>query len=404
MANFKYKARDKFSRAISGVIEAQDKSAAAKKLQDLDYVPITIEEFNESGASEVFSGFKRVKLTELSAFTRQLYVLQKAGLPLLSSLVSIAEQIKNKYFKTVIEDIAANIKGGSSFSEALKKHSRVFNDIYISMIRAGEMAGSFAAILERLTLLIEQEIDTNNRIKSATRYPMIAFFVLCLGFTIIVTFVIPRFAAVYGRFNALLPLPTRILIFVNLLISRYWHLFILGLIAVVFAALRFINSKAGRPIWDNLKIRVPIFGPLVKILIMSRFSRITAILMKSGIPILDVLDLSAKTCGNLIIARAINNIKESVNQGKGMSEPMKISGLFPDVVIQMVSAGEQTGKVDELLLSVADYYDIESGYMIKNLTTYIEPVLILILGVMVMVMALAIFLPMWNLIKVFKSG
>ena len=137
---------------------------------------------------------------------------------------------------------------------------------------------------------------------------------------------------------------------------------------------------------------------------MSRFARITAILMKSGVPILEVLDLSAKTCGNVIIARAISNIKESVNQGKGMSEPMKISGLFPNVVIQMVAAGEQTGKVDELLLNVADYYDIESGYMIKNLTTYIEPILILVLGVMVLIMALAIFLPMWNLIKVFKPS
>ncbi|MFC1708647.1 type II secretion system F family protein [Candidatus Omnitrophota bacterium] len=404
MPNFKYKARDKFSKLVTGVTVADSKDLAAKKLKDMGYIPITITEARESSADKVFKKFKKVKLDELNVFTRQLYSLQKAGLPVLVGLEAIALQVKNQYFKFVIQEVARDIRAGLSLSTALGKHKQVFNEVYVNMIKAAETGGMMTEVLERLTELIEQEIDTNSRIKAAVRYPMIAFFVLCLGFLIVVTFVIPRFAAIYSKFNADLPLPTKILIGINLTITKYWLIFIVVVAALIYGFIRFINSAKGRPIWDNFKLKIYIIGPLLSMLIMSRFARVTAILMKSGVPILEILGLAASTSGNIIIARAIQQIKDSVSQGKGMSEPMKLSGLFPPVVIQMVSMGEHTGKVDSLLLSVADYYDRESGYMIKNLTTYIEPILILVLGVMVLGMALGIFLPMWNLIRVFKGG
>jgi len=404
MANFKYKARDKFARPVSGSLVAQNKDAAVKALQDMGYVPISIDEFIDFAPQDILKKFRKVKSEEISSFTRQLFALQKAGLPLLSSLTAIAEQTKNKYFKTVIEEIARDIKAGVGFSDSLKKHGKIFDGVYVSMIRAAEASGSLVIILERLAILLDGEIDTNNRIKSATRYPMISLGVLCAAFLIIVTFVIPRFAQIYGQFNAMLPLPTRILIALNYFIKNYWYLAILILGGSIFGFMRLIKSSFGKPLWDNFKLKIPVFGPLFTLLVMSRFSRITSLLMKSGVPILEVLDLSTKSTGNIIISRAIENIKESVNQGRGMSEPMKVSGLFPPVVIQMVAIGEQTGKVDELLLSVADYYDLESGYMIKNLTTYIEPVLIIILAMMVLGLALAVFLPMWNLIKIFKPA
>lgn len=404
MPNFKYKARDKFSRAISGIIVADNKDSAATKLHDMGYVPISIDEARDLSAEQILKRFKRVPLEELSLFSRQLYSLIKAGLPLLSSLTAISEQAKSKYFKTIIQEIINDIRGGLSFSNALKKHSQVFGDMYVSMIKAAETGGSMVEILSRLTSLLEQESDTRSRIKAATRYPILAFFVLCFAFIIVVTFVIPRFAVIYSQMHASLPLPTRILIGLNVLITKKWYLFLLMIAGAIFSFFKFINSKKGRVVWDNLKLKVPVLGPLVTMLIMARFSRITALLMKSGVSILEVLDLSARTSGNIIISRAIESIKASVNQGKGISEPMKLSGLFPVIVIQMVAIGEETGKVDELLLSVADYYDLESGYMIKNLTTYIEPIMIFILAVMVLIMALAIFLPMWNLIKVFKPS
>ncbi|MDD5005473.1 MAG: type II secretion system F family protein [Candidatus Omnitrophica bacterium] len=404
MANFKYRARDRFSKLVTGITTAESKEDAAKKLKDMGYVPVSISESSDSGADAIFRRFNKVRPEEIAAFTRQLYSLQKAGVPLLASLEAIALQTKNKYFKFVIEELARSIKGGLSLSEALMRHSSIFDSIYISMIKSAEAGGRIVEILERLTGLIEQDIDTRARIKAATRYPMIAFFTLCVGFLIVVSFVIPRFAVIYSQFNTALPLPTRILIAINLAISKFWYLFILVVVFTIFAFLRFINSKAGRPIWDNFKLKIFIFGPLVSMLVMSRFARITAILLRSGLPILEILELVKNTSGNIIIARAIDNIRESVNQGRGMSEPMKVSSLFPPIVVQMVSIGEQTGKVDELLLSVADYYDRESGYMIKNLTTYIEPLLIFVLAVMVLIMALAIFMPMWNLIRVFRPS
>jgi MSHA biogenesis protein MshG len=404
MANFQYKCRDKFSRAVSGTLVAENKDDAAKKLADMGYAPISITEAKEQKTERILGKFRRVSLDELNIFTRQLYSLQKAGMTLLASLNAIAEETKNRHFKTVLDNIAGDIKGGLSFANALRKHNSIFNPIYVSMIAAAETGGNLAEVLERLTLLIEQEIETRNRIKQATRYPLIAFGVLCLAFLILVTFVIPRFAAVYSQFNTALPLPTRILIVISVSFKKFWFLFLtLGGLSI-FAFIRYIHSSIGRPWWDNLMLKLPVLGPLLTMMIMSRFARITALLMRSGVPVLEVLELAGATSGNVIISRAIRNIKESVNQGKGLAGPMKLSGLFPSVVVQMVHSGEQVGRVEELLFSVSDYYDRESGYIIRNLTTYLEPILIFILGGMVLVMALGIFLPMWNLIRVFKPS
>lgn len=402
MANFKYSARDKFSKLVNGMIVAGTTQEAVVKLKEMGYIPITIIETHDFAASEILEKFKGVKLEELNTFTRQLYSLQKAGVPLLSCLEAIALQTEKRHFRMIIEEIARDIKGGLNFSDAIKKHTKIFGEIYVSMIRAAESGGIMVTILEKLTELLEQEIDTRARINAATRYPMIAFGALCAGFMILVMFVIPRFSVLYSQFNAALPLPTRILIGINVGIQKYWYIAIPVVAAIIFLFIKYIHSKQGQPYWDAFKLKIPVFGPLLSMMIMSRFSRITAVLMKSGVPILEILNLVANTTGNIIIQRAIINIRESVNQGKGMSEPMRVSGIFPPIVIQMVSIGEQSGKVDELLLSVADYYDRESGYMIKNLTTYIEPILILVLGIMVLIMALGIFMPMWNLIKVFK--
>jgi len=404
MPNFKYKARDKFAALVSGVTAADNKEEAARKLKDMGYAPISIVEAAGLDTDSILKRFRKVNLEDLSTFTRQLYSLQKAGIPLLSSLEAIALQTKSQYFKIIIEKIASDIKGGVSLSEALRKQGSVFDEVYFSMVKSAEASGRLVEILERLSGLIEEEIDTRARIRAATRYPLIAFVTLCVGFLIVVAFVIPRFASIYGQFNAMLPLPTRILLAINTAIHKFWFVSIIAIISIIFVFLRFINSKAGRPVWDRLKLNVFILGPLLSMLIMSRFARITAILLKSGVPILEILDLTKSTSGNIIIARAIENIRESVKQGKGLSEPMKVSGLFAPIVVQMVAIGEQTGKVDELLLSVADYYDRESSYMIKNLTTYIEPLLIFSLAVMVLIMALAIFTPMWNLIKVFRPS
>ena len=321
---------------------------------------------------------------------------------LLYSLEAIAKDIGDEYFEGIIRQIASDVKAGMSFSEALRKHTSVFGEIYISMIKAAESSGQLAFMLQNILQLIEGEIDTRQRIQMAIRYPLLVVLALCIAFLVLSIFVIPRFIVVYAQFNTALPLPTRVMIGLYIALKKFWYLFLAVIGGAIYGFLRFINSKRGRPLWDNFRIRIYIIGPLLKMLVISRFARVTAIMMRSGVPILDVLELAANTSGNVIISRVIRNIKDSVIQGKGISEPMRLSNLFPAAVIQMVSAGEQTGKTAELLLGVADYYDRESGYLIKNLTTYIEPALIFLLGIMVLGLALAIFLPMWNLYKLFQ--
>jgi type II secretory pathway component PulF len=241
------------------------------------------------------------------------------------------------------------------------------------------------------------------RIKSATRYTIIVITALSLGFTLLTTLVIPRFAKIFSQFKVQLPLPTRFLIGVHFVFTRYWWLIISLAIGLVFALSQINRTEKGRLFLDNLKIKVPLFGPLILKLILSRFTRITAILLSSGVPILQILGLASEGAGNVVVARVIDNTRVSVNQGRGMLAPMKESKMFPPVVIQMVSVGEETGKMSELLSHVADYYDEQIDYTINNMVSLIEPILIFVLGCGILVMALGIFLPMWNLMSLFKK-
>lgn len=335
-------------------------------------------------------------------FTRQLATLQKAGLPILSSLKALREQAVNKKLKEVIGQILRDIEGGSSLSSALAKHPKAFSVLYVNMVNSGETAGTLDQVLERLADLGEHDEKIKMRVKAATRYPVIVVVSMLIGFLILIAVVVPRFARIYAQFTTVLPLPTQILLGIQYVLSRFWWFLLLAAAAGIFGFNKFINTKKGRFFWDGLKLKVLVFGPLVLKLSMSRFSRLTSMLMKSGVPILKVLELASGGAGNVIISRTIDSIKASVNEGKGMAEPMKVSGVFPPIVVQMVSAGEETGKVDELLLHVSDYYDSQVEYTIDNLTSLIEPILIFVLGTGVLFMALGIFLPMWNVMSLFK--
>ncbi len=404
MPNFRYKARDKFGKLSSGVIGGSDKAAVASHLAAMGYVPVSIEEAGEFalGMPKIFDAFNKITLVDINVFTRQLLTLQKAGIPLLSSLDIIEKQTKNKRLKDMTREIIAEVEHGSSLSAALAKYPKDFNELYVNMIKAGEVSGQLDEVLGRLVEFGEKEVDTRSRIKAAIRYPLITLGALVVAFLIVTTFVIPRFASIFAQFKTALPLPTRILLGLSFVMKHYWYIIVIIFATSVFFFLKYINTKSGRLRWDTFKLRLPVFGSLVSMFAMSHFTRATAILMKSGFPILQVLDMSSRTSGNAVIARAVDNIATSVREGKGISEPMKLSGVFPPIVVNMVSIGEDTGKVDELLMSVSEYYDQQSDYLVKNLTTMLEPIFVLLLGIMVLTMALAIFLPMWNLITVFR--
>ena len=404
MLTYKYKARDKSGQLVEGLLGADSENAVAAKIEQMGYLPIAIMPAGqESTLIHFLDRFKAVKFSDINLFTRQLYTLQKAGLSLIVSLNAIREQITNKKLKSVIGQVTKDIETGISLSQALERHSRLFNPLYISMIKSGETAGRLVEVLDRLAVLGEYEERTRLRIQSAARYPMIVVTAIIIAFTVLTIFVIPRFTNLYQQSSTILPFPTRVLILVNYVVTHFWWL----LIAVIFVAAlllrRYIETTPGRWMWDHLKLKIPVFGSLMQKMLMSRFCRITAILMKSGVPILQILDLVSGSLGNVVISKSIKDIKASINEGKGMLAPMKASGLFPPIVIQMVSAGEQTGKLDELLEHAADYYDMQIDYMINNLVSLIEPLLILVLGCAVLFMALGIFLPMWDMIHLFKK-
>jgi len=403
MATYQYKARDKFGKSINGLMDAESEGQIASKLREMRYVPVSIKPAQESsGLSSFMNRFRRIRLFEVNMFTEQLAVLQKAGVPILLSLKTINEGTINKNLKDIIGQVSRDIEAGANLSSALAKHPAVFKPLYVNMIKTAEASGTLGQVLERLVALGEYEEKFRLRIKAATRYPILVVIAIIIGFLILTTLVIPRFTKIYSQFSAAWPLPTRMLIWLNLAITRYWWVMIIAGGACILAFQKFINTEKGRILWDNFKLKVPVFGPLELKLIMSRFTRIMGTLMKSGVGLFEILDLSSDGVGNVIVFRTIENIKKSVSEGKGLSEPMRISGIFPPIVVQMISVGEQTGKLDDLLMHVSDYYDAQVEYTVSNLTALIEPFLICILGCAVLFMALGIFLPMWNLMNLFR--
>lgn len=404
MLNFKYKVRDKYGRPLSGVLSGENEGTVINYLKKMGYTPISVDLSSEAFViKDIFSKFNKVKLEDLIMFTRQLVTLQTAGLPLLMSLAAVKDQTESSTFKNIISQVILDVEGGCSFTEALAKHPGTFDDLYVNMVKAGEVSGTLDEVLERLAVLTENQLEIRAKIRSATFYPMIVVFTLVGAFIAIITFVLPRFADLFSRFNVDLPLPTKILLGINFVARKFWYIVILAAVAITALFKSYIKTTRGRIMWDSFKLKMPVFGPVILKISMSKFARVTSSLIKSGIPLLQVLDMSSKTTGNTIIARAIDNIKKAVNDGKPMNEPMKTDKLFPPIVTQMVAVGESTGRLDQLLLRVSDYYDRQVDHALKNLTTAIEPLLIFALGGMVLVMALAIFMPLWGIIQVFKG-
>ena len=394
--------RSSTGEVITGIAEGADPEAVAAEFSAKGYIPVRIEERKAALKPSGLALFGRVKDEDIIVFSRQLATLIKAGISFLKGLDTLREQTSNRKLKAIIEEIRVEIERGSSFSEAISRFPKVFSPLYINMIKVGEESGVLDDILERLATLLEHERMTRAMIKAAMRYPLFVVFAITFAFFFLTAFVVPKFAALYHSSKVLLPLPTRILIFLNRAITGYWP-FLGALMAGVFFLIRgYIKTPPGRWNWDRLKLKTPIIGPIVEKAVISRFARVFSTLYRSGIPMLHSLDIVSGTLGNVIMSRAVDIIKEDVREGKGLSEPMQKSGAFPPMVIQMVAVGEETGALDEMLTKVSDYYDLEVDYAIKNLSTTIEPVLIVLLAGAVLFLALGIFLPIWDMISVMK--
>jgi MSHA biogenesis protein MshG len=344
--------------------------------------------------------FAKVKLSELIVFTRQFATLFSAGVPIGIVLERLSEQTVSIKLKDAVSIIKNDVNSGMSLSEAFSKHKDIFSALYINMLKVGEESGTLDIVLDRLASILETELDTRNKIKTATRYPKMVVSAIIIAFTIIITFVIPKFVSLFSHFGAKLPLPTRILIGINYVFHHYWWIVVLGVVGAVFVYKEYRKTQNGRYATDKYVLKIPIIGPLVHKIYVSRMVRILGLLYKSGIAIVDALEIVSNVTGNVIAKQAVSEIKKDVEGGATISVPFAKSSFFPNVVSDMVAVGEETGRLDEMLFKAADYYDEEIDYTIKNLSQAIEPILLVFIAGMVLILALGVFLPMWDMIKV----
>ena len=405
MPTFRYRVRDRSGKAMAGTIEAPTIEIAGNRLYQTGYFPIAIEEESASASlnlSDLWKRFQKVKLEELIVFSQQFSTLYKAGLPLLPGLRSLKEQTLNQKFKEILEEIGLQIEGGSTLFGAMSKHPDVFPVVYVNMIRAGETSGRLGESLDRFVALADRELRTRQRMKETTRYPKIVIFSVVIAFVVLLAFVIPRFAQIFAQFKTPLPLPTRMMIGTNNFFRNYWYLVLPAFVFIPILFIRYIRTENGRIFWDRLKIRIPVFGRLFLIAALSRFTHTFVMLNKSGIPILQILEITSTTINNVMLSRSIEEISKKVREGRSLADAMRESKRFTPLVLQMVAVGETSGTLDEMLVRITEYYDLELENSIKKMTTYIEPALTLFMGVVVLFLALAVFLPWWNMASLFK--
>ncbi|KAA3618081.1 MAG: type II secretion system F family protein [Calditrichaeota bacterium] len=400
MPLFSYKAINTNGIVVEDTVEAASSIAASDKLRSIGYHPLNIKSKNAGLNLEIFNQKAKIKTDDVIVFTRQLVVLLKAGVPLLSCLDALAEQAENESMRDIIMKIYVDIESGISFSEALSKHPQAFEKMYINTIRAGEMGGALDKVLARLAELMEFDRETRAQIKSAMRHPVIIVVSLTVAFISLMLFVVPKFIDMFAKLGVNLPLPTRLLIAMYTIISGYWYIVGGVLIASIIGFKLWVKTPSGAYNWDLIKLKMPIFGALIMKSTMSRFTRMLETLNSSGLPILQALDIVSKTVGNEVIGKEIEKAALGVRKGDGLAVPLRQSKLFPPMVIRMISIGEQSGSLDEMLLNISGHYDVEVDYAVKSLSSMIEPIITVMLGIIVLFLALAIFLPMWDLTSI----
>lgn len=400
-STFTYKVKDKTGKLHDGEMQASSQSAVAKALRERGFVPVAVEEKKASTLQmEIkipgLSG--RVKVKEVSVFSRQFATMINSGLSLLRSLTILAEQTPNRAFRDIILEVKSDVEKGSSLSQALEKHPKVFPRLYSSMVKSGEVGGVLDETLERLALTLEAQVELRSQVKSAMMYPAAVFGLVIFIVIAMLLFVVPMFESMFADFGAELPLPTRMLMSLSVIFTTYWYVAIGGTVAAIIGFKRWIATDRGRSRFDAIKLKMPIFGNLVHKTALARFSHTLAALTRTGVPILMAMDIVAETSGNAVVARAVHSVQASVKEGESIAEPLSSHPVFPPMVVQMMAVGEETGALDTMLEKVGDFFDREVKTMVEGLTSLIEPLLVVILGMTVGGMLLALYLPIFNVI------
>jgi type IV pilus assembly protein PilC len=398
MPSFSYVARDTASgREIRNTVEAATEQAAITALLNRNLLVVSIQErVTKKGRT---SG-GRVALQDLVMFTRQLATMVDAGLAMVQSLQALADQTTNKVMRDVIKDVCTRVEGGDSFSEALSKHPKVFNRLFICMVAAGEKGGLLAEILSRLATYLENTARLRRKVKSSMMYPVVVT-VVAIGITIfLLVKVVPVFGDIFSSFGAKLPAPTQALITVSNAVRHYLILIIMGMGAAVYGWLYFLKTKQGREFWDAKRIKLPVFGHIAHKICLARFTRTFASLIRSGVPILEVMNIVSNTCGNVVMEKAIKTAAGDIERGESISTALAKHPVFPSMILRMLSAGEQTGKIDSMMERISDFLDEEIETILSGLTALIEPMLIVFLGVVVGSIVICMFLPIFKMSEI----
>lgn len=400
MPTYAYVAKSRDGKRQRGSMQAENRQALAVALQRKGLTPETIKEGGSIGLSRV-----KIKSRELLIFSRQLSTIVNSGLPLLQGLDILAEQTEDARFQKVIRDIGTAVESGETFSEALRRYPRIFSDLYVSMIRAGEASGDLDGVLSQLADYLEAMEELKRKIKSAMTYPIVALTMIIAIAGGLIVFVVPQFAEIFNSFDAQLPLPTRILI--NLSDGLKSPITIgISLIVIVGCVLlyrMFSATEAGRYRIDQTKLKLPVFGKLLRKVAISRFTRTLSTLTRSGVAILGALEIAERTAGNEVFAKAVRNAGDSVRNGETLAEPLARSGEFPAMVTRMIGVGEKTGALEQMLGKISEFYDSEVKAAVEGLTSMIEPILILLMGIIVGGIVIALFMPILQLSSIVQG-
>ena len=403
MASFNYIGRNANGSQIKDSVEAANSDVAAEKIFKKGITPISISEVketsNSAGSVDIFELINngRVSLEELIVFCRQMYALMRSGVPILRAINGMVESANSTALKKALTDIGKQLEGGYTFSSALNHHPKIFDHLFVSLVHVGENTGQLDQAFLKLTTYLERELDTRKRIKAALRYPSMVVIALTAALVILNIFVIPTFADMFSRLGADLPIATQFIIASSNLFINYWPHMFLGVILAFVMIKQSLKTEKGRYQWDRRKIKIPIIGSIIERSILARFSHSFAIVLKAGVPMTTGLTLVAEAVDNSYMQEKITAMRQGIESGESLLRSSVASTLFTPLVLQMVAVGEETGRVDELLTEVGDYYEREVDYDLATLTARIEPLLLVVVAVMVLILALGIFTPMWDM-------
>ncbi|MEC8427473.1 MAG: type II secretion system F family protein [Pseudomonadota bacterium] len=404
MPQFQYQGRDNEGKGVSGILEGSSPDAVASQLMGRGITPVAIAPAAEGSALNIdlksLLGPEKVRPEDLIMLTRQFYTITKAGIPLIRGVRGLAQSMRHQRLKDILGDIGDQLETGKQLSSAMNRHKDVFDQLYVNMIRVGEDSGQLEAVFNQLSEYLERDLETRKRIKAAMRYPSFVLGALVIAMVVVNIFVIPAFANMFDQFGADLPIATRILIGTSNFFVAYWpYLLVLSVTAAV-AFRQYIQSSVGSLWWGKNKLRIPLVGDLMSRALMARYARSFSLMLKSGVPLPQSLDLCARAMGNSYLTRKIADIKAGVERGDYLLRTHNQTGLFTPLVLQMISVGEESGQVDSLLEEVAGFYEREVDYDLKTLSDRIEPIMIVMMAGFVLILALGIFLPMWSMYEV----